>query len=93
MQLMNGPHKLECCITLEWKGLAGTNTLVQIVYLVALKELKEGCLALPFLREIQNREHRDNYRKQRDKEIREIQKDRRDTEIKKRHRKIEDTQK
>jgi hypothetical protein len=27
LQLTNGPNKLECYITLKWKGLPVTNTL------------------------------------------------------------------
>jgi hypothetical protein len=38
--LMNGPNKLECYITLGWKGLHRTNTLAYSTYLPVTKETK-----------------------------------------------------
>ncbi len=31
LQFTNGPNKLECYITLEWKGKPGSNTLAYFV--------------------------------------------------------------
>jgi len=33
LKLMNGPIKLECYITLDWKGLTETNTVASFAHL------------------------------------------------------------
>ncbi len=37
--LTNGPKKLECYITLGWKGLIGTNALTYWVYSQVMKKM------------------------------------------------------
>jgi hypothetical protein len=37
---MNGPDKLECYITLGWKGLPGMNTLGCRAHLQVMKKMK-----------------------------------------------------
>jgi hypothetical protein len=36
----NWPNKLECCITLGWKGLPGTNTLAYCALLQVTNKIK-----------------------------------------------------
>jgi hypothetical protein len=46
---MNQPNKLECYITLGWKGLQVKNTLAYWVYLEVTKKIK-GCEYDPLVR-------------------------------------------
>jgi hypothetical protein len=37
---MNGPNKLECYITVDWEGLAGTKILPVWAYSLVMKKIK-----------------------------------------------------
>ncbi len=37
---MNGPNKLDCYITVDWKGLPETNTLPYLAYSLVTKKIK-----------------------------------------------------
>ncbi len=39
-QLMNRPNKLECYITLSWKGFSGTSALAYWTHLYLTKKIK-----------------------------------------------------